>query len=430
VDRVLRALGVRERCDFAQVDPFYTAVYPGFRLQVPAGIEGFTEAHVARFPSEEKGFRQLVQLCLDIRQEAQRAPDPNFVTDFARMRKLFPTLVRYHRATLGQVARDQLGSAELASVFGTLWPYLGLPPSKVSFLYWATMLTSYAVDGAFYCRGTFQRLADAFVQAIEARDGEVLLKSSVRRIAVAEGRVQGIVLENGQRVAAPLVISNADARQTFEEMVGVEHLPAPFLPKLRRMRPSVSAFVVYCAARLDPAEHGLGHETFFYDRFDHDAHYRDLQDGRPSWLTVTVPTVLDPGLAPRGEHLYVLTTLLPSGAGAEWRREKGSMTEHLLALAEAKLPGLRAALTFVEAGSPRTMERYTRNHGGAIYGFDLAPDQVGPGRLPGRSPIEGLSLAGHWTRPGGGVYGVVTSGLDAARRILHEDRDDLLAGTA
>lgn len=427
VDRVLRAVGARDRCDFVRLDPFYTADYPGLRLRVPGGLEELVAAHARRFPAEEKGLRQLVQLCVDLRLEAERAPDPSFVSDLVRLRKMYPTLVRHHRATLGQVMGEWIRDPALAAAFGTLWPFLGLPPSKVSFLYWATMLTSYASDGAFYCRGTFQRLADALAGAVEEAGGEVLLRSSVRRILVSDGRVCGVVLENGQRISAPVVVSNVDARQTFEELVGAEHLPPAFLPKLRRMRPSVSAFVVYCASTADPGAHELGHEAFCFPSLDHDAHYRSTLEGAPSWLTITTPTQVDPGLAPPGEHLYVLTTLVPHRTAAPWREEKERMTERLLALAEARVPGLRASLTFVEAGTPRTMERYTRNQAGAIYGWDLAPDQVGPGRLPSIAPITGLALAGHWTRPGGGVYGVVTSGVEAARRVSGLPQGELLA---
>jgi len=427
VDRVLRAVGARERCEFVRLDPFYEADYPGLRLTVPGGLEAFVAAHASAFPAEEKGLRRLVQLCVDLRREAERAPDPSFVSDLVRLRKLYPTLVRHHRATLAQVMGESIADPRLAAVFATLWPFLGLPPARVSFLYWATMLTSYAADGAFYCRGTFQRLADALARGLEEAGGELLLRSPVRRILVSDGRVRGIVLENGQRIEAPLVISNADARQTFEELVGAEHLPPAFLPKLRRMRPSVSAFVVYCASTIDPRSHGLAHESFCFPSWDHDAHFRSTETGAPGWLTITTPTQADPALAPAGEHLYILTTLVSHRSAHGWREEKGPMTERLLALAERRVPGLRASLTFVEAGTPRTMERYTRNTAGAIYGWDLAPDQVGPGRLPSLSPVTGLALAGHWTRPGGGIYGVVTSGVETARRVSGLPASELLA---
>ena len=63
----------------------------------------------------------------------------------------------HRRATLGQALDAHLESPALRALIGTLWPYLGLPPSRVSFLYFANMLMSYLMDGAFYCRGSFQR---------------------------------------------------------------------------------------------------------------------------------------------------------------------------------------------------------------------------------------------------------------------------------
>jgi prolycopene isomerase len=98
------------------------------------------------------------------------------------------------------------------------------------------------------------------------------------------------------------------------------------------------------------------------------------------------------------------------------------MTEHVVDMAERHVAGLRDRIRLLETATPRTMERYTRNRAGAIYGWELSPSQVGPGRLSHRLPVEGLHLAGHWTQPGGGIYGVVTSGIQSAREVL--DRSD------
>jgi phytoene desaturase len=421
VERLLRALDVRDRLDLVRVDPFYSAIFPGFRLDVPQGLEAFAEAHVRRFPNEEKGFGELLQVCLDLREETLRVPDLFSLSDFARMSKHVPNLMRYHRATLASVMDDYLDDDQLKAVFATLWPYLGLPPSRVSFLYWAQMLMSYVEEGAWYCRGSFQALANALAGALRAHGGELLLESQVRRIRVEDGAVRGVVLENGQRIDAPVVVSNADAVQTFEELVGWERLPSPFRKSVLRMRPSISAFIVYAATRMDMRAAGATHEMFFYPGWDHDQDYRDLLRRRVSRLGVTVPTLTDPSLAPPGEHGVVATVLLPyevSEPGLSWRTEKDATTEAILDELEARFPGFRDALVFAEGSSPRTLERYTRNLGGAMYGWEMSPGQVGPMRLGHATPVKGLVLAGHWTQPGGGVYGVVASGFQAAQRVL------------
>jgi phytoene desaturase len=426
VRRVLEALDLAERCPFERVEPCYAAVFPGFEIEVPSGVEEFTEAHARAFPSEEKGLRELVQDCLSLRLETQRLEGLTSRLDTLRRRDRYPTLLRYRRATLGRVLDDHLSDPRLKGLFASLWPYVGLPPSRVSFLYWATMLMSYVADGAWYCRGTFQTLADALAESVRAAGGEVLLRSSVRRIRTAGGAVRGVTLENGQRIDAQAVVSGADALQTVEELVGESAYPGEALRRLRRLRPSLSAFVVYAAARLELPPGAGCHETFVYDSWDHDRAYRAAQAGEPEWLTVTLPCVSDPSLAPAGEQLVVLTTLVHYGSASRWRDAKERVAQTLLARAERRLPGLRAALTFSEAATPRTMERYTLNHEGAIYGWELSPAQVGPGRPPVLAPLPGLHFAGHWTQPGGGVVGVVRSGVLAARSVLGASDDAAL----
>jgi prolycopene isomerase len=142
-------------------------------------------------------------------------------------------------------------------------------------------------------------------------------------------------------------------------------------------------------------------------------------------VSVTVPTLADPSLAPSGEHLVMLTALVRHDA-ASWRDRKADMTSALVEIADRYVGGLASHLRFSEGATPRTLERYTRNSSGALYGWELSPRNVGPGRPGAQTPIEGLHLTGHWTQPGGGIYGVVTSGVQTARAILgHRRESDL-----
>jgi len=407
---------VADQCRWLPVDPFYTVELPGLRLAVPGDPDGFAEAHVAAFPEEEKGIRSFLTECADIARETDRASRLSSPTEILRNPGRFPALLRHRRSTVAAVLDAQVKDPTARAALTSLWPYLGLPPSKLSFLYWSTMLVSYLEAGAIYAQGSFQNLAKALAHAIEEGGGEILLRSPVRRISVEDERVRGIVLENGQCIAAPVVISNADVRQTALELVGRDHLPAGYLRQLRRLQPSISAFIAYLAVErstLSPASH----ETFFFETTDHEAAYESALAGTPRWFTATVPTHVDPSLAPEDEHLLVLTTLLGADAGP-WPERKQELTDALVDAAAARIPGLRDSLRFCEGASPRTMERYTRNESGAIYGFALTPAQVGPSRPAPTTPLRGLYLAGHWTQPGGGITGVITSGQHCARAIL------------
>lgn len=142
------------------------------------------------------------------------------------------------------------------------------------------------------------RLAPAtpsLVEGLERYGGELLLRSAVCRILIKDRRVSGVMLGNGQRIQAPVVISNADAHQTFEELIGEENLPRRFVNALNRMTPSLSAFVMYLAIDLDLRHLDAHHEIFFYRSWSHDETYRQvadeglwsmLQHGTPRWVQV------------------------------------------------------------------------------------------------------------------------------------------------
>src|SRR5262249_29732232 len=151
------------------------------------------------------------------------------------------------------------------------------------------------------CVGSFQRLVDAVGVALGRFGGETLLRTTVRRIQVQAGRVASVVLDNGQRIAAPLVISNADPLQTCEELVGTEHIDPAYLGRLHRLRPSLSAAVLFLATDQDLDD--VAHETFMYDHWDHDETYRQMLAGELPALAVTVPTLSDPSLSRNGHHL-------------------------------------------------------------------------------------------------------------------------------
>jgi all-trans-retinol 13,14-reductase len=236
-----------------------------------------------------------------------------------------------------------------------------------------------------------------------------------------------VVLANGQRVRAEVVVSNADLRHTASELLDPASVPSALRERIGQLRPSISAFVAYLATRLDLRASGATHETFVYGAFDHDASYARTQAGQADWWSATVPTLADPSLAPEGVHLVTLTTLAPWASPAEWRARKPAFLERSLALAERRMPGLRDSLLFAEGGTPSTLIDYTANSEGAIYGWALSPEQVGRGRPANATGIPGLWLAGHWAQPGGGVYGVLSSGVNAARAILGPEYSELFA---
>jgi prolycopene isomerase len=418
-DNLLGHLGVRDRCTLLPLAPLYGGIYPNLQFYPPVGIEPFIEAHIQQFPHESQGIRQFFDLCDQVHREAHNLPPQVSFRDLDETVKRFPTLFTYVRATVGEVLDECLSDLHAKALCTAAWPYLGLPPSRLAFVTFAQMLFS-QIDGAFYFQGSFQTLVDALVASLEHHGGKLALGTKVDAISVQDGHVTGVTLAGGREIRTATVLSNADARQTLEQFVGVEHLPQPYVRRLQRMEPCLSGFVVYVATSMDVRPFVRAHETFVYKHWNHDDTYQDILAGTPGGTWLNTPTLVDPSLAPPGEHLVIYSALVPYDVGVPWAEAKERFTDLMLAEMEGFMPGLRSHLTLVETATPLTFEEYTLSYRGSAYGWAMTPDQIGSKRLSQKTPVAGLYLVGAWTQPGAASLRVVASGIQSAFMILRD----------
>jgi phytoene dehydrogenase-like protein len=205
-------------------------------------------------------------------------------------------------------------------------------------------------------------------------------------------------------------VAAADFAETFGRLLDGESGAKVMAEHATRPR-SPSFFVAYAAVRREarPEASSIGSfPTFdlagFLDR------YVPFAETDP--LGVTIPSVEDSGLAPDGHDVMAIHELIPPGAADACERDKRAHLARLLAKAERVVPGLARRLVYAEAASPASLARYTRNRGGAAYGWGQQPGLV---RI--RHGLSNLHVAGHWGEMGGGVLPAALSGLRAAARI-------------
>jgi phytoene dehydrogenase-like protein len=415
---VLRHLGAHDRCEFIRVDnPIYRASFPGFSQAVPHGREAYLEAHLSQFPSEARGLRTLLDLSASIYREWLAFPMKPGILDLLGAPRRFPSLFRYRNATLGEVVDRELSDPRLKATYAALGAWLGLPPAQASFIGWSVMMAGYVEEGAFYCRGSFQTLADAFAFGLRESGGELLLGTRATRILAERGRVKGVELEGGRQVAAPLVLSNIDTRKTFQRMLPADLVPGRYLRRMTRMKVSADIAALYLATDLDVRGLGAEFDTIVYEGWDLDEALGAPRGGRVKAVDVMIPTLVDPSLAPPGEHLAIVQALLPRGTSESLHDERG-LAERMLELAEYVLPGLGGRITGAGRVDAGQKERLLLNKHEAIYGWENSPGQAGRRRPTQHTPVKGLVLVGQWTQPGGGIIAVVASGIQAARLAL------------
>ncbi len=443
VQRVLDELGVADAIEFLPVEPLAQVIFPDYRTAIPSDHVAWIEELAQRWPQQRDYmhmlFREMAQMYADV----DAMPATFGVWDFLKVPVLHPVFAKYPNKTFAEMMSEFLTDRQLQAVLGSLWVYFGLPPSEISAVFWTVVMMSYFFGGGWYPQGGLVRLAEAFAQGVEKQGGEVLLSTEARRIrmegkrAVAvelidvshrwleDGRLApGAEVKNGGQaytVRADTVISNADARHTFLELVGEEYLPTRYVQTLRAMEPSLSLIKVALGVRdLDLADTELAyHDTVVYDTYDMDAVFRSMRQELPRQpCDITIPSVTDPSLVPAGSHVLYLWNYAPLDAAADWHTAGHQVAEAMITWVERRfLPGLSEHIEFVDISTPETMRQYVRTAQGAPYGWTFTPRQMGFNRLQPRTPIKNLYLAGHWTTPGAGVAGVVMSGERIAQIV-------------
>lgn len=256
------------------------------------------------------------------------------------------------------------------------------------------------------------------------------------------GAVRGVVLESGESLEAGAVVSGADPKHTFLQLVDPVHLQPSFRQQVINYRARGVVAKVNLVVSGLPAVAGLdragvtpeqalagrllvgGHPDEFERAFDC-TKYGRMSD-RP-WLEVVVPTLTDTGLAPAGQHvLSIYAQYAPYALrDGDWDRSREALGDLVVSRLSEVMPDVKARIAAVEVLTPLDLERRYGLTGGHIFHGEHALDQIYAMRpLLGwsqhRTPIRGLYLCGAGTHPGGGVTGA--PGAHAARVIAKDFR--------
>jgi phytoene dehydrogenase-like protein len=293
----------------------------------------------------------------------------------------------------------------------------------------------------------------------------------VSSILTKDGAIRGVALANGDEFLAPVVASNADACVTFTKLLDASQLPADFAAAVDRINYDSASLKINVALSELPnfracpgLEAGLHHRGTIHICPDLDTIERAFDDakyGQPSRtpiLECTIPSVVDPTVAPPGKHLmsmfiqYAPYRLRRSGSVSQnpmaedkkvgtwtsefrrrnpdegngqetWDTLRDPFADRCFDLLNDYAPNFKSAVLDRQVLTPLDLERTFNLTGGNIFQGAMSLHQLFSNRpVPGfadyRTPIRGLYLCGAAAHPGGGVMGA--AGRNAAREILRK----------
>jgi phytoene dehydrogenase-like protein len=287
-----------------------------------------------------------------------------------------------------------------------------------------------------YVRGGMGGLTQALAGAARDLGVEIRCDAEVGRILVRAGAVRGVALTSDEEFQAPVVASNADAHVTFTRLLDPKLLPPAFAEAVNRINYDSASLKINVALNELPnfracpgVEPGPQHRGTIHICPDMDTierAYDDAKYGRPSECPVlecTIPSVVDPTVAPAGKHLMsMFIQYAPYRLrGVTWDQLREDFADRCFDLLNEYAPNFRQSVLERQVLTPLDLERTFNLTGGNIFQGAMPLHQLFsfrpvPGHADYRTPLRGLYLCGAAAHPGGGVMGA--AGANAALEIL------------
>jgi phytoene dehydrogenase-like protein len=296
------------------------------------------------------------------------------------------------------------------------------------------------IDGVFrawgFAKGGNGSVSAAIAAAAREHGAEVRTDAPVERVLVRNGRATGVALENGDELRADLVVSGADPRRTFLQLVGAEHLPSDFADAIGRFKFRGSSGKVNlalsqlpdltCLPGRGPHLRGaisISPSIDYLERAYDDAKYGEVS--RQPYMDIVIPSMIDPSMAPPGKHVMsIFVQYVPYAVNGGWTDAKReAFGDAVIDTLAQYAPNLKSFILHRQVITPADIERIVGLSEGNIFQGELALQQMFflrpvPGWARYGTPIKGLYQCGSGTHPGGGVMGA--PGRNAAFAILKE----------
>ncbi len=406
----------------------------GSTFDFPSGKARLRDQLLSYFPREKPAIDRYFEAVTAVRRASGAYFAEKAVSRAASwilggmMRAWF---LRWANRTTLEVLREFTSHQELIGVLTAQWADYGLPPGESSFAAHAIIAAHY-FDGASYPVGGASRIAETIAPAIERSGGQIAVSADVVEILVENRKAVGVRMADGRKLYAPLIISDAGVRNTFDRLV---REPQPIGERLRNIPSSMTYLTLYVGVTKSAAELGLrGTNLWIHPSFDHDMNVkRFLENPSAEFpvLFISFPSAKDPAFAQRHPgHATIEVVTLASydwfarWEGTRWKKRgaeydglKQELAARLQSQLEKHVPAVRGKIGYAELSTPLTARHFLNYERGEAYGLAATPERFRTRALTPRTSLPNLFLTGQDVTSLG-VTGALFGGVVAASAIL------------
>jgi len=230
------------------------------------------------------------------------------------------------------------------------------------------VFSNFMNKGVFTFKGGTDHLIGMMAEELVKNGVTICKNSKVDRIVTEGGKVRGVQV--GERfIAADSVVSNSGILNTIYDLTGKDAFPAEFLDKVKTVRVNTSSCQVYIGIKKEETINDIGDLLFVSaaEQFSSD----ELLDMHTRSRTFSL---YYPKTRPAHNRFTVVASM--NGRFDDWDRlneseyntEKQAMIERTLVNLERYIPGVRQKIDWLEAATPKTIQRYTLHTKGTSFG--------------------------------------------------------------
>jgi prolycopene isomerase len=391
-------------------------------LKVHRDYEAFLQELIAIFPYEEQGIRSFYGKCWEVfnylnSMELLSLEEPRYLTRVF-FQKPFSCLglAKYLPLNVGDLARKLIKDPKLLKFIDMecyLWSVV--PADKTPMINAGMVFSDRHYGGINYPKGGVGQIAQKLAEGLIQTGGEIKYKARVTEILLEHGKAVGVKLADNTEYRASKIVSNATRWDTFGKLIPPEHTPKKEIKWQQRYQKSPSFLSLHLGVEAKVLPPGTDCHHILLESWD-------KMEESEGTIFVSIPTLLDPSLAPSGHH--IIHTFTPSWiedwqglSPQEYQGQKEAAAAKLIQRLEAIFPGLAAALDYQEVGTPRTHRRFLGREDGT-YGPVPSRKLAGLLGMPfNRTSIPGLYCVGDSTFPGQGLNAVAFSGMSCGHRV-------------
>lgn len=395
---------------------------PDLELKVHREYEAFLRELIALFPHEESGIRAFYGKCWEVfnylnSMELLSLEEPRYL-----MRVFFQKplsclgLAKYLPVNAGDIARKYIKDPKLLQFIDMecyLWSVV--PADKTPMINAGMVFSDRHYGGINYPKGGVGQIAQKLADGLINFGGEIKYKARVTEIILERGRAVGVKLADNTEYRAKKIISNATRWDTFGKLIPEQKVPQQERKWRKRYQKSPSFLSLHLGVTAELLPEGTDCHHILLESWD-------KMEKPEGTIFVSIPTLLDPSLAPPKHH--IIHAFTPSWiedwqglSPQEYQKKKERAAARIIDRLEAIFPGISTALDYQEVGTPRTHRRFLGREDGT-YGPVPRRKLLGLLGMPfNRTSVPGLYCVGDSTFPGQGLNAVAFSGMSCGHRV-------------